>query len=238
MRKPLSAYKAVFFDAGDTLLTIPDAQAVLTDFLAKRRIAVTEEDVRNSLREALDRFYVRKERDPEAKSSPDAERRFWTELYRFVLQRLGLERHVTADEIHAWCHELYDVYLDPALYALFDDVKPTLERLKAEGFRIGIVSNFASALRDILRDKGILHYFDPLIISAEVGVEKPNPAIFRLGLERAGLAAHEVLYVGDHETNDVWAPGRVGIASVRIKRYPYQEGEGITSLAELFASAG
>jgi putative hydrolase of the HAD superfamily len=93
-------------------------------------------------------------------------------------------------------------------------------------------------LRDILRDKGILHYFDPLIISAEVGVEKPNPAIFRLGLERAGLAAHEVLYVGDHETNDVWAPGRVGIASVRIKRYPYQEGEGITSLAELFASAG
>jgi putative hydrolase of the HAD superfamily len=237
MRKTLHAYKAVFFDAGDTLVTISEAQAVLMEYLAERNIAAAEEDVLKFLREALDRFYVQKERDLEAQTSPEAERRFWVELYRFVLIRLGLERHLTSDEIHAWCHELYDVFLDPARYVLFDDVKPTLQRLADEGFRIGLISNFASALRGILKDKGILHFFDPLIISAEVGIEKPNPAIFRMALDQAGLQADEVLYVGDHETNDIWAPGQVGIDAVRIKRYPYQEGKGITALTELFESA-
>ncbi|MNR61381.1 Phosphoglycolate phosphatase [compost metagenome] len=64
-------------------------------------------------------------------------------------------------------------------------------------------------------------------------MEKPDPAIFRLALQMAGVEASEVLYVGDHETNDIWAPNQVGIDAVRIIRYPYHTGDGIRSLLEL-----
>jgi len=95
------------------------------------------------------------------------------------------------------------------------------------------VSNFAPTLRTILRHKSILHYFDPIIISTEVGVEKPNPAIFRLALERSGLKAERVLHVGDHDVNDIWAARQAGITAVKVLRYEYHAGEGIRSLREL-----
>ncbi|WP_216628251.1 HAD-IA family hydrolase [Paenibacillus germinis] len=46
-----------------------------------------------------------------------------------------------------------------------------------------------------------MHYFDPIIVSTEVGLEKPDPAIFQLALNMAG--PKDILYVGDHETIDV-----------------------------------
>ncbi|MNR13169.1 Phosphoglycolate phosphatase [compost metagenome] len=64
-------------------------------------------------------------------------------------------------------------------------------------------------------------------------MEKPDPAIFQLALQMAEIDAADVLYVGDHETNDVWAPNQVGIDAVRIIRYPYHTGDGIRSLLEL-----
>ena len=89
-------------------------------------------------------------------------------------------------------------------------------------------------MKAILADKGVLHYFDPVLVSTEVGLEKPDPAIFQLALQMAGVEAEDVLYIGDHETNDIWAPNQVGIDAVRIIRYPYHHGDGIRSLLELF----
>jgi putative hydrolase of the HAD superfamily len=100
---------------------------------------------------------------------------------------------------------------------------------------MGIVSNFAPTLKGILEDKGILSYFDPVIVSTEVGLEKPDPAIFHLAVERSGLEAKDILYIGDHDRNDIWAPNQVGIDAVKIKRYDFHTGEGIRSLRELLA---
>lgn len=234
MNKPWTSYQGIFFDAGDTLLTIPEAQLIMVNYLAERSVHASEEEVGKVLREAFDRFYIQKHRDPEAQCSPEAERRFWMELYRYVIQRLGAEERLTEDEIHQCCHELFDLYMEPEHYEVFEDVEPTLLRLKEAGIRVGLISNFASELKTILEAKGILHYFNPLIISADAGVEKPNPAIFRMALEQSGLDAKDVLYVGDHETNDIWAPQQIGMDAVRILRYPYQNGEGIKSLLHLF----
>ncbi|MFH5181940.1 HAD-IA family hydrolase [Paenibacillus sp. TAB 01] len=125
------------------------------------------------------------------------------------------------------------MFTGPEHYQLFNDVAECLPKLQERGLRLGIISNFAPTLSSILKHKGILHYFDPVIVSTEVGLEKPNPAIFELALARAGLSASEVLYVGDHDRNDIWAPNQAGIDAVKIKRYDYHSGEGIHSLREL-----
>jgi putative hydrolase of the HAD superfamily len=226
-------YKAVFFDVGDTLMYIPAAQAVICRHLAEKALVREEEEVGQLFQQAFRQFYVERELNPEECCSPESDRQFWTGVYRFMLDELGAGGEWAEEEIHHCCHELYEMFTSPANYRLFDDVVETLEALRERGFRLGVVSNFSPTLKDILQDKGILHYFDPVIVSTEVGLEKPNPAIFRLALAEAGLAASEVLYVGDHDLNDLWAPRQLGMDAVKILRYDYMTGEGITGLQEL-----
>lgn len=234
MRKPLQEYKMIYLDAGDTLLTIPAAQTILKQYLQLRSVDRDEAHISELFTEAFRLFYYVNKQDDFVACSPDSDREFWVNLYKYVLHKLGIHEEWTEEEIYTCCHELYDIYTAPEYYELFDDVKPFLDGLKAKGFRIGIISNFAPTLKAILEEKGILSYFDPIIVSTEVGLEKPDPAIFRLALDMAGLEAEDILYIGDHETNDIWAPNQVGIDAVRIIRYSYHTGEGIHSLLELF----
>lgn len=234
MRKPLQEYKMIYLDAGDTLLTIPAAQTILKQYLQLRSVDRDEAHISELFTEAFRLFYYVNKQNNFVVCSPESDREFWVNLYKYVLHKLGIHEEWTEEEIYTCCHELYDIYTAPEYYELFDDVKPFLDGLKARGFRIGIISNFAPTLKAILENKGILHDFDPVIVSTEVGLEKPDPAIFQLALDRAGLEAKDILYIGDHETNDIWAPNQVGIDAVRIIRYSYHTGEGIHSLLELF----
>ncbi|WP_179232699.1 HAD-IA family hydrolase [Paenibacillus rigui] len=232
--KPLDQYKAVFFDVGDTLVTIPESRIIMQQVLAARSLHRGEERVGELFTEAFRLFYYGKQLDPFEACTPESDRAFWMQLYRYILDKLGAgEEQWTEDQIHACCHELYDVFTGPEHYQLFSDVAACLPQFRERGLRLGIISNFAPTLSSILEHKGILHYFDPVIVSTEVGLEKPDPAIFRLALERSGLSAEEVLYVGDHDRNDIWAPNQAGIDAVKIKRYDYHSGVGIHSLREL-----
>ncbi|MBP1154342.1 MULTISPECIES: HAD-IA family hydrolase [unclassified Paenibacillus] len=233
-QKPLEHYKAVFFDVGDTLLTIPAARVIMQQFLASRSFHRGEERIDELFTEAFRLFYYGKQLDPFEACTPESDRAFWMKLYRYILQHLGVEEERwTEEQIHICCHELYDLFTSPQHYALFEDVEECMAALKERGLRLGIISNFATTLRSILEHKRIMHYFDPVIVSTEVGLEKPDPAIFQLSLERSGLAAEDVLYVGDHDLNDIWAPAQAGIDAVKIKRYDYHTGDGIHSLREL-----
>jgi putative hydrolase of the HAD superfamily len=234
MRKPLSHYKMIYLDAGDTLLTIPTARLILQQYLAVRSMQREEEHIGELFTEAFRLFYYGKQLDPFEVCTPESDRAFWVNLYKYVLEKLGAHEEWSEDQIHEVCHELYDIYVAPEHYQLFEDVKECLAKLQEQGLRLGIVSNFAPTLKAILESKGILSYFDPVIVSTEVGLEKPDPAIFKLALELSGLEAKDILYIGDHERNDIWAPNQVGIDAVKIIRYDYHSGEGIHTLRELF----
>lgn len=229
----LQRFKAVFFDAGDTLLAVPGANEIMHRYLAERTFHRPPEDIGEKIVLAFRTLYYGKPSDGKELCSPESDRAFWADLYRHVLEELGAREHHEEELIHKWSHELYDVFTSPEQYELFDDVEETLERLSADGYRLGIVSNFAPTLPDILTYMGISRYFDPIIVSTLVGLEKPNPDIFRLALQMAELRPEEVLYVGDHDKNDIWAPNEAGIEAVKIIRYEHLTGEGIRSLREL-----
>lgn len=229
----LNGIKAVLFDAGDTLLTIPGARETMSRYLADRDFHRDAERIGHLFHEAFRTFYYEKESDGKELCSPESDRAFWVGIYRHILQELGAHEHREEEVLHRWSHELYELFTSPEQYEVFDDVAETMERLREAGYRLGIVSNFAPTLSDILRHKGLLHYFQPVIVSTEVGLEKPNPDIFRLALERLELPPEAVLYVGDHDRNDIWAPNQVGIRAVKIKRYEHMTGEGITTLRQL-----
>lgn len=114
---------------------------------------------------------------------------------------------------------------DPALAArvatrFVDDACVTLRRnavvLEALGrrYRLGIVSNFYGNLTRVCADCGLDRLFDVIIDSAEVGVSKPDPAIFQHALERLRLSPADAVFVGDSAPRDMAGARAAGLAHV------------------------
>jgi HAD superfamily hydrolase (TIGR01509 family) len=98
--------------------------------------------------------------------------------------------------------------------ALPPGVPGALERLWRRGYRLAVMSNAESNLRDRLKAAGIDRYFERRIISAEVGAEKPDPRIFEEGLRQLNVAPWRVIHVGDFYEIDVRGARAVGITPV------------------------
>lgn len=102
------------------------------------------------------------------------------------------------------------------LWRPFDDAYQTLDTLKAQGYRLGIISNARDAANvERLIDKARLRpWFDPIVISANVGVRKPNPRIFKMALDAWQLKPDEVVMVGDMLGADILGAHNAGLRGV------------------------
>lgn len=103
--------------------------------------------------------------------------------------------------------------------AVPDGVVDALARIKMAGLQLVIVSNSNGSVEAKLARVHLSHYFDVVIDSGTVGVEKPDPEIFRIALERAGCAAHEVVHIGDLESIDVRGAEAAGIRAILLDPY-------------------
>jgi FMN phosphatase YigB (HAD superfamily) len=103
-----------------------------------------------------------------------------------------------------------------------DGLEETLEQLAYRRIRTGIICDvgFTSGaqLRDFLERRGLLKYFDGWAFSDEVGVYKPDPAIFARALHSLGdVPADRALHVGDLRRTDVAGARAIGMVSVRYR---------------------
>lgn len=83
-----------------------------------------------------------------------------------------------------------------------DDVREFLRDLSAR-YRVGIVSNFYGNLDAVCQEFDITPYLHVIIDSALVGVRKPDPAIWQMGIEQMQFPAREIAVVGDSWKNDI-----------------------------------
>jgi putative hydrolase of the HAD superfamily len=84
---------------------------------------------------------------------------------------------------------------------------------------MGIISNWDWTARDVLATAGLIHYFDPIVISAEVDCMKPESRIFELALEEAKTPAHRCLYIGDNYYDDALGSRKVGMQALIVNRF-------------------
>ncbi len=103
------------------------------------------------------------------------------------------------------------------LETLYPDARAVLHTL-GDTYRLGIIANQGDGLSARLDAFGIAPYFDIVISSWDCGVMKPDPAIFRLALERAGCAPQEAVMVGDRLDNDIAPANRLGMKTVWVKQ--------------------
>jgi putative hydrolase of the HAD superfamily len=101
---------------------------------------------------------------------------------------------------------------------------------------LGLVSNFEAWLERLLEHLDVTRYFPVRVISGIEGVEKPDPAIFRIALHRARVDADDSVYVGDNPVFDALPAREAGMDAIivdRWNRFPEYEGIRIVSLDEL-----
>lgn len=103
-------------------------------------------------------------------------------------------------------------------FKVYADTVSTLQALN-ELCRLGIITNAWPYLEPLLRTLGIWDYFHSVIISAQVGLSKPNPAIYELALRHLRVGAHEALFIDDLAAN-VLAAERSGLTGLWLVRTP------------------
>ena len=125
--------------------------------------------------------------------------------------------------------EIHQISVDMAHYInaktldLLQENKLVLEHLKQAGYPMVLVSNFYGNINQVLKDAGIDGYFKEVIESAVVGVRKPNPAIFALGVCALDLPASQVLVVGDTYGKDIMPAHKLGCHTLWIKGLQWEE---------------
>ena len=87
---------------------------------------------------------------------------------------------------------------------------------------MAVLSNFPTYLHDVLKHFDLARFFDFVIISAEVGMAKPDPRIFDLVAEEADVPRQRLLYVGDHVGDDIEGARGAGLDAVLIDRRNHQ----------------
>lgn len=144
----------------------------------------------------------------------------YDEHFDRLLETLGCTRDpkIIAAGIIAY-HDTKLGYIKPN-----PDVIPTLIALRDEGCKLGIVSNGRSVKQwEKLIRLGLHHFFDAVIISEDVGSEKPQSKIFRVALEELGVKPEETIYVGDDSETDVLGANKAGLISIRVIKQKHEE---------------
>jgi putative hydrolase of the HAD superfamily len=114
------------------------------------------------------------------------------------------------------------------------ELRAALDRARASGLRLAIVSNSEGMLPQLLAHVGLADRFELVVDSHHEGVRKPDPEIFRRALHRLGIAPEEAVYLGDIPGVDVVGANAAGIDAVLVDPfdfYPDHAGPRVASVA-------
>lgn len=142
---------------------------------------------------------------------------------RIELQKLSEDGHFPPAQIEDMAKKIAAICYESAKESV-GKAKPVLEALSKK-YPIVLVSNFYGNMETVLKDFGIDGYFKKVIESAVVGVRKPDPKIFLLGVEALGLKPEDVLVIGDSYTKDIEPAEKAGCQVIWLKGKGWTQAE-------------
>ena len=209
----MTEIRGVFFDLYGTLLCYGDMEAageswyhaIRHELVASGR-AFDEE----TLIRLCEEFLLQPEPPVQDDGLTVYERRM-SELVRELEVELEVEelRQISEASVAAWHAH---THLDP-------EAKSVLGELQGR-YKLALISNFDHPphVHRLLDELALRPFFDVVVVSGDVGVKKPDPAIFAPALEQTGLVADEALFVGDSPEDDIAGARAAGLWPVLIRR--------------------
>jgi putative hydrolase of the HAD superfamily len=205
----LQSIKAIFFDAGGTLIHL-DAALICDLIKGALGSAPPHDCFRRGQHLAMLKVA---QLAAEGAGSTD---KLKAQFYSTLLPDIG----VPAIKLQQAVERVLKLAHAEMLWRKADEsTASTLKRLKDRGLILGIVSNSDGRVESALEQAGLASYFDFFIDSFLVGVEKPDPAIFRIATERAQIVARQAAYVGDLYSVDVVGARGAGLLPILYDPY-------------------
>jgi HAD superfamily hydrolase (TIGR01493 family) len=142
----------------------------------------------------------------------EIERAFRVEVDYYSAHSHAARDEETLAELRAGCTDAFNQALGSSLtseeyngaftFHVLPGVPEALQALRARGLALAVVANWDFGLHDHLACHNLTRWFDVVVVSGEVGVRKPDPAPFRLALDRLGVRPERAVHVGDHPPHD------------------------------------
>jgi putative hydrolase of the HAD superfamily len=146
------------------------------------------------------------------------ERRWWRDRVFETFSPLG-----KFPDFDAYFDALFAHFADPHSWIADVEAATTLLRLKNDGLKLGVISNFDYRLYRILDGLDLTRFFDSITISSEAGFAKPRREIFDAALAGFGVNASDAIHIGDSEHLDFVPATEIGMAAVLVDRDAAQE---------------
>jgi putative hydrolase of the HAD superfamily len=209
--------ESVIFDLGSTLIyfegewqeVILQGNQSLLAHLKEAGIELDGDRFLTQFKARLDEYYVQREAE------------FIEYTTRYILRTL----------LGEWEYpDVPEAVLESALESMYaiaeahwkveDDAIPTLEYLRAQGYRLGLISNAGddANVQRLIDQAGLRPYFDAILSSAQSGVRKPNPRIFELALNHLETTSSRAVMVGDTLGADILGARNAGVRAIWITR--------------------
>ena len=209
--------KAVFFDWFNTLAYYePPREELHSQLLREFGIEVSPSDLRPGLMAADKYFFIEAARLPMSKRNSEEQAEFYSRYTYMMLSTAGVK---VGKELALQITKKWPQVFGRAQFTLFDDVLITLKTLKEDRLILGLLTNATRDAISIHRQLGLEPYLDFVVTSEEAKADKPEPFIFQMALDRAGVDASEAVHVGDLYELDVVGARGVGINPILIDRY-------------------
>jgi putative hydrolase of the HAD superfamily len=197
--------RAIFFDAGNTLIHM-DYDAI-SAALAGAGVTASPADVQRAEWRARVRLDASWQPGASTEHPSTGERYF-----ALLLDELGARDAGILAALGAW-RRTYN--LPSGLWTVLEpDAEAALRLAREAGLATAVISNSNGTIADILATLGLARHLDFVIDSSRVGVEKPDPRIFRIALDRAGLNPGQAAYIGDLYSIDVLGARAAGLRAV------------------------
>jgi putative hydrolase of the HAD superfamily len=217
--------EAVTFDVTHTLIHCPRLGEIYSEVLGRHGVEVPPAEAARLVREVWQELACTAEPGRDRFTShPDGPRGWWG---RF-LERL-CEHLEAAPPSRFAAAELFHRFGTAEAWEVYPDARSALAELRARKLKLGVVSNWDPRLPGLLEQLGLAGFFDAVVYSSAVGVEKPDPRIFRRAVEALGVAPRAALHVGDGRVEDFEGAEAAGLRALRLDR----AGRGVKDIREI-----
>ena len=216
--------EAVLFDAGGVLLDLD--YGYLRRLIETSDLRVTEKEL--SRLEAVARLEINSHVHSGGRVSEA-----WRDYFHVILGRVGVavDRQESIIDTLWEAHEKFGLWTVP-----LPGATETVSVLKQRGYRIGVVSNAEGRVATDLDAAGFGALLETVVDSHLVGVEKPDPGIFEIAMERMGIEARSTVFLGDVPAVDVTGARAAGLTPILLDRhdlYPEADVLRLRSIREL-----
>ena len=246
--------KTLIFDLDDTLL-IEEASAktamLETCEYAKKKYYIDPSDLTDTLKKTCRNFWhespareyclrigISSREGLWARFTGEGEElkilREWSTEYQFNSWNHSLLEHGVEDEKFA--HDLINLFHINRRkhHDLFDDVVSNLTEL-VKSYKLGLLTNGAPDIqREKIRDSGIEQFFSSIVISGEIGIGKPDPAIFKIMLSNLNADADDAIMIGNSLKSDIQPCKTLCIKSLWLNREQKENDSAIHPDLEIF----